>query len=483
MSESGLVPNGLFGLFTSFELVLILSLPPSGSPGGRLPVYPVVRIDWARSARVWRVLLVVATLLVLAAPINAEAGDPVCETSNPGPSTGYTTTVCITVPGSGDVLTGEQTVTATASTTHATRTVTEVVFRLDNEYLLTDFVAPYSFVLPTDRWADGDKNIKARAVMSDGGQESADVVLPVTFTNGNDAPPTNSAEFTPRGEDPTEGDPTVIGVVGDGASGKERGEDVVDLIASWDPHMFLQLGDVYERGSIAEMHNWYGATDLWGEFRSITNPTPGNHEYETAGAAPYFYYWDNVPHYYSFEEQGWQFISLDSNSEYEDDQQSPGSDQYVWLEQQLAVPNPCKIVFMHHPRFRPRPAEGTHVASIWNLLAINGVDVVLVGHDHNYQRWVPLDGVGNKTDVGPVQMVVGTGGQRGRRVSPTGRASGIRSRPGPGRIRRSSSRTKRRVVRLRIHQYASRDVRCGNYHLQRARHRAPVGAVVDRSSG
>ena len=359
-----------------------------------------------RLARAFTALALVAGLLH---PTAAAAGDPVCHTSGPGGATDYTTTVCITVPGPGDTVSGEQTVTATTSTTHSRRTITEVVFRLGDEYLITDFDAPFTFVLPSDRWADGMKDLKARAIMTGSGDPvSEDVVMPVNFSNGVTEPAPNTNQFTPRGEEPAEGESTVIGVVGDGASGANEASDVVELIASWDPNMFIQLGDVYERGSIAEFHNWYGTTDDWGTFRSITNPTPGNHEYETPGAAPYFHYWDNVPHFYSFEEQGWQLISLDSNSEY--GQTVPGTDQYEWFEDQLADPNPCKIVFMHHPRFRPRAAQTVRLTHIWNLIAANGVDVVLVGHEHNYERWHPLNGLGEVVEEGPVQMVVGTGG-------------------------------------------------------------------------
>jgi hypothetical protein len=50
------------------------------------------------------------------------------------------------------------------------------------------------------------------------------------------------------------------------------------------------------------------------------------------------------------------------------------------------------------------------MASIWSLLAQNGVTIVLNGHDHDYQRWVPLDGTGQPSPTGITEFVVGSAG-------------------------------------------------------------------------
>ena len=126
----------------------------------------------------------------------------------------------------------------------------------------------------------------------------------------------------------------------------------------------------------------------FGRFRSLTNPTIGNHEY-TNGAAPgYFDYWDNIPNYYSYDAGGWHFISLNSNSAYIGVNSS--SAQYAWLAADLAAhANTCTIAYYHHPLFNIGP-EGnkTSMSPIWTLMAQNGVSIVLNGHDHDYQRWV-----------------------------------------------------------------------------------------------
>ena len=295
-------------------------------------------------------LCTTAALLAIALTLSTQAAvaadEPVCGTSSPA-SNNYSTTVCVVAPAAGAEITGDQTVSATVSTT-GNRTVDQMIFGWDDEYLLTDFEAPYTFVLPSDRWADGPKTLTARATMSDGFTTEV-VTVPITLVNGVETPAPNTNVFTPRGVEGSDGG-LVIGAVGDGAFGSANAAQVVDLIDSWNPDMFLYLGDVYEHGSIAEFHNWYGDTDLWGQFRSITNPTPGNHEYETLDATPYFYYWDNVPHYYSFDAGGWHFISLDSNSEFGGT--STSSAQYQWLQNDLAAnQDACTVAFFHHPRY------------------------------------------------------------------------------------------------------------------------------------
>jgi len=100
--------------------------------------------------------------------------------------------------------------------------------------------------------------------------------------------------------------------VGDAASGSPTERQMAGLMASWQPNLLTYLGDVYDRGSPYEFDNWYGDPSGIGQFRSITNPAIGNHEPLTAGGAGYFEYWDNIPHYYSYDVAGWHVVTLDS---------------------------------------------------------------------------------------------------------------------------------------------------------------------------
>ena len=90
----------------------------------------------------------------------------------------------------------------------------------------------------------------------------------------------------------------------------------------------------------------------------------------------------------------------------------PGTRQYEWLIDDLAATTErCTIAFYHHATF----SDGTHgnsakTIAFWRAMDAEGVDVVLVGHDHTYQRFVPQTADGNADPQGIREFVVGTGG-------------------------------------------------------------------------
>ncbi len=338
------------------------------------------------------------------------AATSTCRTS--GPSGGaYTLTLCLS-PVDGSTVTGTQPVAATLTVNGVDPHTAKVIFYLDGQYLLTDFQGPssYTFLLSSARWVDGSHTLQAQAIERDG-FTSEPAAVSLTFANGVTSPPGTTGGFTPNpGAAPPAGQPFVLAAVGDGAGGENGETSVTNLIAGWNPNLFLYLGDVYEKGTTTEFSNWYGTAggSFFGQFRAITDPTIGNHEY-TAGQAPgYFDYWNKPPDYYSVNTPvGWHLVSLNSNLD-----GSAGSAQYTWLQQDLANnTQPCTLVYFHHPLFNigPEPVPARFTA-VWPLLAQHGVDLVLNGHDHDYQRWVPMDGNGNADPSGPTEFVVGTGG-------------------------------------------------------------------------
>jgi fibronectin type 3 domain-containing protein len=371
-----------------------------------------------RSARTLvsvRAILVLAVLInSMAAPIQAtsvQAAGSECATS--GPVSGfYTVTPCITGPSSGASASGDLAVSANFTTTGANPGVAKMIFYLNGQYLITDYQAPYTFSLPTNKFVDGSQLLEVEALMKDGfTSQRASITL--TFDNGVTQPPVNNNSFTiSTGTSPQPGQPFTLVAAGDGADGASNSSYVTDLIASWNPNMFFYLGDVYEKGSPTEFYNWYGpASAFYGRFRSITNPIVGNHEYENGVAVGYFDYWNNVPSYYSYDAAGWHFIALNSNCGLRQDC-AVGQAQYQWLQDDLNTHNnACTIAYFHHPVFNVGP-EGfaTSMNDMWALMAQHGVDIVLTGHDHDYQRWVPLDGNGNPSSAGTTEFVVGTGG-------------------------------------------------------------------------
>ena len=340
--------------------------------------------------------------------VKADTG---CASSTPSGGA-YTVTLCFTTP-TGGSLTGNVTVTATASVTGNNPGVQRVVFYLDNAYLLTDYMSAYTFTLPTARWVDGTHTIAVEALMRDGYTTVNRGSVTVIFVNGVSTPPVNTSTFTPAlGSNPGSGNPLVVAAAGDGASGETSASNVVNLISFWKPNLLIYLGDVYEKGSPAEFYNWYGNNNQnFSMFRTITDPTIGNHEYTTGSPAGYFDYWNNVPNYYSFTTGGWHFVSLNANFQFSGT--STSSAQYVWLAQDLAAnTTACTLVYWHQPLYNIGP-EGnqTSMQAIWSLLVQDKVDIVLNGHDHDYQRWTPLDGSGNPSlTTGITEFVVGSAG-------------------------------------------------------------------------
>jgi hypothetical protein len=344
-----------------------------------------------------------------------------CQTSGPTGGT-YTVSVCL-APGSGSTVSGNENVEATVSLNGATSGTSKVLFNLDGQYLMTDFqyssytrdttantaTYVYDFTLPSASWVDGSHTLDASAIQRDG-FTSTPTSVALNFSNGVSSVPPPPTGFTPTpGSNPASGAPFVLAAVGDGAGGETGETGVTNMIGSWNPNLFLYLGDVYEKGSPTEYLNSYGPSGgaFFGQFDPISDPTVGNHEY-TAGQAPgYFAYWHTPPNYYSFNTHGWHLVSLNSNLD-----GRTTSPQYKWLNNDLKNNGQaCTLVYFHHPLFNigvePVPNRFT---AIWPLLAQYGVDIVLTGHDHDYQRWVPMDGSGTPNPTGPTEFVVGTGG-------------------------------------------------------------------------
>lgn len=189
-----------------------------------------------------------------------------------------------------------------------------------------------------------------------------------------------------------------------------------DLALEIDPDAVLVLGDLqYCCGSLAGFNQYYDPT--WGRLFDRTYPAPGNHEYKTTGAAGYYDYFgelagDPKKGYYSFDLGAWHVVSVNSNCGAVGGC-GAGSPQGIWLENDLAANTSlCTAVFWHHPRFSAS-AGGPNVSmdDFWKILDTYGVDVNLVGHHHNYQRFTPMDGAGLADPNGVTEFLVGTGGK------------------------------------------------------------------------
>jgi chitodextrinase len=350
----------------------------------------------------------------LASPLQVstvQAAGTSCVTSSPA-SGAYTVTPCITGPADGATVSGAQTISATYTTTGANPGVAKLIFYFGGQYLITDYQNPYTFTLPSTKFVDGAYTLEVEALMKDG-FTSQRASISVTLNNGITTPPVNTNTFTPtNGTTPAAGQPFTLVAAGDGADGATNSGNVTNLISSWNPNLFLYVGDVYEKGTATEFYNWYGqASTFYGRFKPITDPVVGNHEYENGVAPGYFDYWNNVPNYYSYDAAGWHFIALNSNCSLLQNC-AAGQAQYNWLLNDLNTHNnACTIAYFHHPVYNVGP-EGyaTSMNDIWALMAQHGVDIVLTGHDHDYQRWVPLNGSGVPSSTGITEFVTGSGG-------------------------------------------------------------------------
>ena len=176
--------------------------------------------------------------------------------------------------------------------------------------------------------------------------------------------------------------------------------------------VFLLGDNAYESGSATDYNNCYNPT--WGRHKSRTKPSPGNHEYLTAGASGYFGYFgaaagEPAKGYYSYDVGDWHVVVLNSSIAHD-----AASAQITWLQNDLtANTKTCTMAYWHHPRF----SSGEHgnnsaMQPYWDVLYEHNADLILNGHDHHYERFAPQTPTGQlDTSRGIREFIVGTGGR------------------------------------------------------------------------
>jgi hypothetical protein len=224
----------------------------------------------------------------------------------------------------------------------------------------------------------------------------------------------------------------VLLAVGDmaGPPGSNRGSlpavAVVErLLARHPGSRLLVLGDnAYDSGSESEYRDFY--TPRWGQeaIKSVTRPCPGNHDYRTSRAAPYFRFFgalagpSTVRGFYSFDHGSWHVVSLNTEEGFE-----PGSAQLRFLDADLSshatMPT---IAFFHRPRFGSGGhGDSDNPAAFWDVLFAHHVEIVLCGHAHHYERFAPQTPKQMPHPKGIRQFIVGTGGRELVEPKPPGR--------------------------------------------------------------
>ena len=208
----------------------------------------------------------------------------------------------------------------------------------------------------------------------------------------------------------------VLIAAGDIAACDSQGDEATAELVAAREGTVATLGDnAYEKGTAAEFARCYDPS--WGQFKDRTRPAVGNHEYGTPNAAGYHGYFGAAAGppgqgWYSYELGAWHVVVLNSNCGHVGC--GAGSPQDRWLQADLAAhPAQCTLAYWHHARF----SSGLHgstdaVDNLYRRLYEAGADVVLAGHDHDYERFAPLDPDGAPDpERGIRSFVVGTGGR------------------------------------------------------------------------
>lgn len=211
---------------------------------------------------------------------------------------------------------------------------------------------------------------------------------------------------------PSSSDPVLVGAgdIGQCPGGKQ---DATALLLDGIGGTVFTAGDNLN-GPTPTLENYqtcYGA--YWGRQLARTRPAPGNHDYDPPGPSAYFSYFGDAAGpsglgFYSYDISSWHVVVLNTSIP-----MGPGSIQQTWLEDDLQASSAaCTVAYFHYPLFTssqygPNPG----VRSLWRTLYAHGVEVVMNGHHHQYERFAPQDPDGRLDGArGIREFVIGTGG-------------------------------------------------------------------------
>jgi acid phosphatase type 7 len=212
------------------------------------------------------------------------------------------------------------------------------------------------------------------------------------------------------------GMPVTIMGAGDIAGDEDDAAATAALIRAAEPQAVFTTGDnAYPDGSPSDYLTMYDPT--WGSFKDRTHPVPGNHDYVTEDAGGYLGYFgagsvtngEDGGLYYAWDiGNGWRAYALNTEVD------TTGA-QLRWLREDLAAhPGQHYIAYAHRPRFTSSAEHGpsTDVCPLWDeLAATGGLEIVLAGHNHHYERFTPMDCTGRESGEGARSFVIGSGGK------------------------------------------------------------------------
>lgn len=295
-----------------------------------------------------------------------------------------------------------------------------------------DGASEFSFMLQSNSpdgvtFKSGETRKKPRLAITTSEEEPSSSPSPSRSPSRSPSPSPSPSRTSSPTPGPVTGD-VVIAAAGDiacdpddkGFDGNDpdrcQMEATSDLLLDGNYDAVLTLGDnQYNSGTLSEFEASYDPT--WGRLYDITYPSPGNHEYGGQEGRGYYDYFgsragNRDEGYYSFDLGDWHFVALNTNLDCTKVACDGGSEQFEWLEDDLAASDAeCTLAFLHHPRFSSgHGGNSVFVSDIYEELYDAGTEILLAGHSHNYERFAPLDPDGNVDPDGIREFVVGTGG-------------------------------------------------------------------------
>jgi hypothetical protein len=234
---------------------------------------------------------------------------------------------------------------------------------------------------------------------------SAGLMTPAAFSVSCIAPPSGTA-------------PILIGagdIAACGTAEQARANATAAVIDGYPDATVFTAGDnAYPNGRAIDYQNCYEPT--WGRLKGRTWAALGNHEYDTGTADPTFdYFGDRAgprgKGYYSYDLGDWHVIVLNDNIAF-----SSGSAQDTWLRNDLATSTKrCTLAIWHEPYTWSQGTTGGRSGSrkyLWQRLYAAGVELVVHGHRHFYERFAPMTPDLVRDDArGIRQFIIGTGGE------------------------------------------------------------------------
>ena len=271
--------------------------------------------------------------------------------------------------------------------------------------------APWSYTI---EWGDGTSESGTKTDQS-----------PVTGGHGYGTPGTYTARVTITDKDGGVGSDELtvtastsavfVGTGNISACYNDNDEFTARLIDVTPGQVFTTGDNAFPDGSNSDYANCYQPT--WGRHKARTRPVPGNHDYQTPAGAGYFAYFGSAAAeagkgWYTYTLGAWRIIVLNDQVSFD-----PGSEQYAWLGNVLnTMTEQCTIAMWHVPLFlssnTANYTENPTRKVLWDRLYEAGVDIVLNGQQHHYERFAPMTPEGVADDAtGIREFNLGTGGE------------------------------------------------------------------------